>query len=172
MTNSGNNIREQTAEITRKDMSKLGIKVDLKYIEFNTLISKLDETYDWEAIVMGLTGGPEPNDGANVWKSTGRTHMWFPKQKQPSTDWEKRIDQIFDLGIKEIDPAKRKVLYDEWQAIANEQQPYIYTTAAMGMGALRNKFENIYPSVLAMANRQASTWNIWEIFVKEGQPLQ
>ena len=61
---------------------------------------------------------------------------------------------------------------DEWQAIANEQQPYIYTTAAMGMGALRNKFENIYPSVLAMANRQASTWNIWEIFVKEGQPLQ
>lgn len=172
ITNSGNNIREQTSEIARKDMAKLGIKVDLKYIEFNTLITKLDETYDWEAAVMGLTGGPEPNDGANVWKSSGRTHQWFPKQKQPSTDWEKRIDEIFDLGIREVDPAKRKVLYDEWQVIANEQQPFIYATAAMGMGALRNKFENIYPSVLAMAYRQAATWNIWEIFVKEGYPLQ
>lgn len=171
VTNSGNNIREQTAEIARKDMEKLGIKVDLKYIEFNTLISKLDETYDWEAIVMGLTGGPEPHDGANVWQSSGRTHMWFPKQKEPSTEWEKRIDQIFDAGIKEMDPHKRKALYDEWQVIANEQQPFIWTTAAMGMSAMRDKFENVYPTPIAGSWRQATTWNIEEIFIKEGYPL-
>jgi peptide/nickel transport system substrate-binding protein len=168
MTNAGNNIREQTAEIARKDMDKLGIKVDLKYIEFNTLISKMDETYDWEAIVMGLTGGPEPHDGCNVWKSSGRTHQWFPRQKSPSTDWEKRIDEIFDAGIKEMDPAKRKVLYDEWQVIANEQQPFIWTTAAMGLGAIRNKFENVYPTPIAMSYRQATSWNIWEMCIEEG----
>ncbi len=171
MTNSGNNLREQTAEISRKDMAKLGIKVDLKYIEFNTLISKMDETYDWEAIIMGLTGGPEPHEGSNVWKSSGRTHQWFPKQTSPSTDWEKRIDAIFEAGIKEMDPAKRKVLYDEWQVIANEQQPFIWTTAAMGMAAIRNKFENVYPTPIAMSYRQGTTWNLWEIFIKEGYPL-
>ncbi|MBI4580383.1 MAG: ABC transporter substrate-binding protein [Planctomycetes bacterium] len=172
MTNSGNNIREQTAEIARKDMTKLGIKVDLKYIEFNLLISKLDETFEWDAIVMGLTGSPEPHDGANVWPSGARNHMWFPREPAPSTDWEKRIDEIFAAGIKEMDPAKRKVLYDEWQAIANEHQPFIWTTAAMGMAAIRNKFENVYPTPLAGYYRQATSWNIEEIFIKEGYPLE
>lgn len=172
LTNAGNNVREQLAEIARKDMATLGIKVDLKYIEFNTLISKLDETYDWDAIIMGLTGGPEPHDGSNVWKSDGRMHMWFPRQTQPSTDWERRIDEIFAAGIQEFDPHKRKVLYDEWQEIANEQQPFIYTTAAMGMVAMRNKFDNVFPTPIAMSWRQATTWNLWEIFVKEGYPTR
>jgi ABC-type transport system substrate-binding protein len=70
-----------------------------------------------------------------------------------------------------MDPHKRKVLYDEWQVIANEQQPYIYTTAAMGMSAMRDKFENVYPAAIAGAWRQATTWNIEEIFIKEGYPL-
>lgn len=172
MTNAGNNLREQTAEIVRKDMAKLGIKVDLKYIEFNTLISKLDETYDWEAMVMALTGGPEPHFGANVWFSSGRMHMWYPKQKTPSTPWEARIDEIFTAGIKEMDQAKRKVLYDEWQMIISEQQPYIYTVARTELYAFRDRFDNVFPTVLAAASQVWTTWNIHEIFIKEGYPLE
>ncbi len=172
MTNSGNNLREQIAEILRKDMSRLGMKVDLKYIEFNTLISKMDETYDWEAIVMGLTGGPEPNDGANIWKSNARTHEWYPRQEKPSTPWEAEIDEIFNKGIKEMDRAKRKALYDRWQEIAAEQQPLVYTVAQAGLVAMRDRFENVYPTPLAGAWRQATTWNLDEIFIKERLPLQ
>jgi peptide/nickel transport system substrate-binding protein len=171
MTNAGNTLREQTAEIVRKDMARLGIKVNLKYIEFNTLISKLDETYDWEACIMGLTGGTEPHDAANVWKSSGRTHQWYPKQSKPSTAWEARIDEIFNLAIKEIDPAKRKVLYDEWQMIANEQQPFLYTVSPLVCGVIRDKFENVYPTSIAASWRQWTSWNIYEMFIKEGYPL-
>jgi peptide/nickel transport system substrate-binding protein len=146
--------------------------VNLKYIEFNTLVSKLDETYDWEAIVLGLTGGTEPHLGANVWKSDGRMHMWFPKQEAPSTEWEARIDEIFRLGIQEMDKAKRKKLYDEWQMIANEQQPFVYTVAPMAMIAFRNRFDNVYPTVLAAAARQACTWNIEELFIGQEYTLR
>jgi peptide/nickel transport system substrate-binding protein len=172
MTNAGNNLREQTAEILRKDLARLGIKVDLKFIEFNLLISKMDETFDWEALVMGLTGGTEPHSGSNVWKSSGRLHMWYPRQKTPATPWEARIDKIFAAGIKEMDRAKRKELYDEWQMIVNEQQPFVYTVADMDMYAWRNRFENVYPTVLAGAGRRWTYWNLHEIFVKEGHPLQ
>jgi len=170
LTNAGNNIREQTAEIVRKDVAQVGIKVDLKYIEFNTLITKMDETYDWEALVMGLTGGTEPHLGANVWKSNGRLHMWYPKQEKPSTPWEARIDEIFNTGIQEMDRAKRKALYDEWQMIANEQQPFVYTVSRLLLVAFSDKFENVYPTTLAATVRQACTWNIDELFIKEGYP--
>lgn len=168
MTNSGNTIREQTAEIVRKDLESIGMKVDLKYIEFNTLITKMDETFDWEALVMGLTGGTEPHLGANVWRSDARLHMWHPRQEKPATDWEARIDEIFEAGIKEPDRARRKALYDEWQMIVNEQQPFIYTVASEAIIAFRNKYDNVYPTVLAASIRQACTWNIEELFVREG----
>jgi len=171
MTNAGNNLREQTAEMIRKDMARLGIRVNLKYIEFNTLITKLDETFNWEAIIMGLTGSPEPYFGANVWKSSGRMHMWYPRQKQPSTDWEARIDEIFDEAIQEMDRAKRKRLFDEWQMIVNEQQPFIYTVSPLIMVAFSDKFGNVFPTTLAAAGRQACTWNLEELYIKEGYPL-
>jgi peptide/nickel transport system substrate-binding protein len=147
MTNSGNNMREQTAEIVRKDLAQLGIQVDLKFIEFNVLVSKMDETFDWEGLVMGLTGSSEPQLGANIWKSSGRLHMWYPKQKTPATPWEARIDQIFAEGIQEMERPKRKVLYDEYQMIANEQQPFVYTVAPLDLYAFSNKFDNIYPTI-------------------------
>ena len=30
-------------------------------------------------------------------------HMWYPSQKTPATAWEKRIDEIFDQGVQELD---------------------------------------------------------------------
>ncbi len=172
MTNAGNDQREKTSEIVRKDLERLGIRVSLKFIEFNTLISKLDETYDWEAVVMGLTGSPEPYDGANVWKSSGRVAMWFPKQKSPSTPWEARIDAIFAQAIKEPDRAKRKELFDEWQMIVNEQQPFIYTVSQRMMHGFKNKFENVYCTPIAGALRQWCDWNLDEMFIKEGYSLE
>jgi len=172
LTNAGNDQRERTAEILRKDMARLGIQVDLKYIEFNTLITKLDETFDWEAIVLGLTGSQEPYFGANVWKSSGRMHMWYPRQEQPSSDWEARIDAIFDEAIQEPNRPKRKVLFDEWQVIVNEQQPFIYTVSPLVLAAFSDKFGNVFPTTLAAAWRQACTWNIEELYIKEGYPLR
>ena len=68
-TNSGNEMREQACEFIRTDLGKIGIKVNYLPLEFNLLIDKMDVTYDWEALVMGLTGSSEPHWGANIWKS-------------------------------------------------------------------------------------------------------
>jgi peptide/nickel transport system substrate-binding protein len=145
-TNSGNTNREAMCDFIRKDLEGVGIRVNVLPLEFNALIDKLDNTYDWEAIVMGWTGGNEPNDGANFWKSSARYHMWWPEQKSPATDWEKRIDDIFYEGVQEFDPAKRKALYREWIEIVCREQPCVYLTTNERVGALRDKFGNVLPS--------------------------
>ena len=148
VTNSGNNVRIKIAEIIRKDLQDLGIRVHFQILEFNSIIQKLDNPpFDWDCILLGLTGGEEPHFGRNVWHSSGTLHMWYPRQASPSTPWEARIDTIFDLGVKEMDRAKRKELYDEWQVIASQKAPFIYTVLAERIECIWDKFENVNPNM-------------------------
>ena len=162
LTNAGNTVRERISEIVRKDLEQVGLKANLLFIEFNSLVTKLDKTFDWDCVLLGLTGGPEPHWGANVWKSSGRMHMWYPYQPKPATPWEARIDAIFAAAIEELDGAKRKVLYDEWQMIVNTQQPYVYTVAPEDLAAVRDGLGNVFVAPLGGALH-----NIHEIFIKE-----
>ncbi len=148
LTNSGNNVRVKIAEIIRKDLEMLGIKVHFQQLEFNSMIQKLDNPpFEWDAILMALTGGPEPHFGRNVWHSTGTLHMWHPGQKKPATQWEEEIDKIYDEGVKELDQTKRKALYNRWQQIVSDQLPFIYTILPERIFCISNKFGNLNPSL-------------------------
>lgn len=148
ITNSENNVRVRLAEIIRKDFSDVGIRVHFQVLQFNSVISKIDNPpFDWDAVVLGLTGGPEPHFGRNVWHSSGTLHMWYPRQSSPSTEWEARIDEIFDTAVRELDRYKRKELYDEWQVIAAQKQPLIYTVLSERIECIWNRFGNINPNM-------------------------
>jgi len=145
-TNSSNTDRRDIAGIIRYDLEKLGMKVNFLILEFNTLVSKLNANFEWDAIILGLTGGIEPHFGQNVWNSNGGLHLWYPKQESPATDWEKRIDELFILGVQELDENKRKIYYNEFQLIVSEKLPVIYTVLGARISGVRNKFENLQPT--------------------------
>ncbi len=146
VTNAGNTDRVQIINIIRKDLEQLGMKVHVSQLEFNNLVNKLNATYEWEGMVLGLTGGIEPHFGKNVWHSSGHLHMWNPRQETPSTEWEAEIDALFEAGVQELDPAKRKALYDRWQVIVAEQLPLIYTVLPASITAVKNRFGNLNPT--------------------------
>lgn len=162
LTNVENNIRVALANIIVTDLRDLGMDVVFQPMPFNQIVAKLDASFDWECILLGLTGGPEPHFGANIWFSHTLHHMWFPCQEKPSTDWEARIDELFIKGVQELDPEKRRVYYDEWQVIASEQLPLIYTVVQEMIVAVRNRFGNIFPTPYG-----GVTHNLEEIFVKD-----
>ena len=138
------------------------MKVNLVPVEFNTLVNKLMSSFDWDMVMIGLTGGVEPHFGQNVWRSSGGLHLWNPHQRKPATAWEERMDEIYDQGAQELDENKRKVLYDEFQRIVADQLPVIYTVLNMDMYAVRNKFGNLKPTVNGGAFH-----NIEEIYIKK-----
>ena len=97
---AGTTGRVQMAAIIRSDLEKLGAKVNLVPVEFNTLVNKLMSSFDWDMVMIGLTGGVEPHFGQNVWYSSGGLHLWDPRQNKPATAWEKRMDEIYDQGAQ------------------------------------------------------------------------
>jgi len=160
-TNANSTVRIKIANIIRKDLESLGFKVNFVPLEFNQLVSKIDSTYDWDAVMIGLTGGIEPHFGSNVWKSSGHLHMWYPRQKKPATEWEAEIDSIFNRAAQELDRKKRKELYDKWQMIVSEDLPLIYTVLPANIFAVRDKFGNLDPTSYGGA-----FYNIERIYVK------
>ena len=161
-TNAGSAERVDIAAIIRQDLERLGTKVNFRALEFNTLVSQLTSSFQWEAVILGLTGGIEPHFGKNVWMSSGQLHMWYPMQKTPATSWEKRIDEIFTQGVQELDENKRKVLYDEYQRIVAEELPIIYTVLSARLYAVRDKFGNLKPT-----NYGGVFHNPEELYIKE-----
>jgi peptide/nickel transport system substrate-binding protein len=148
VTNTGNIERGKIAEIIRKDLETIGFKVHFQPLEFNSLIQKTDNPpYDFDAVLLGLTGSIDPHFGINVWHSSGSLHMWYPRQKKPSTDWEAKTDSLFEAGVKELDIEKRKTIYNEWQRITAENLPLIYTVTSEQIYCIQNRFGNLNPSV-------------------------
>ena len=150
VTNTGNSVRERAAAIISQGMEQIGLKVDLQLIEFGDLVSQLTASYDWEAMVIGLTGGTEPHGGITVWHSSENLHLWNPNQPQPATEWEAEIDELYIKGSQELDRAKRIGHYLRAQEIAAENVPLIYTTLSERLNAVRNVFGNLTPTLYAV----------------------
>ncbi len=161
-TNADNEQRRSIAGIIRRDLEEIGFRVNFLPLAFNQVVARLDSTYDWDAVLLGLTGGPEPHFGRNVWASSGHLHMWHPRQKEPQTEWEAEIDFIFNQAVQILDEDKRKTLYDRWQEIVSEKLPFIYTVQPANIFAIRDNFGNLEPTSLGGAFH-----NIEEIYLKK-----
>ena len=148
VTNAGSDTRVRMAQMVRRDLSDIGLDVGFNQIDFNALVNQLSFTFDWEVVVMGLTGGPDPHFGSNVWVSSGGLHMWHPFQDEPERPWEAEIDQIFVDAVREVDEDRRRELYFHWQELVAEQLPLIFLPNEEMIFAVRNRLENVEPAPL------------------------
>lgn len=144
VTNSGNNERESVLNIVSSNWNAFGINSKANTLDFNNLVDALMSTYDWEAMIMGLTGGMWPGAGQNVWLSSGGLHFWNPNQESPATEWETEIDRIFNEARTEPDFELRKELWDEMYEIVYEQLPELLLYRQYSFLAIYDEWENVY----------------------------
>jgi peptide/nickel transport system substrate-binding protein len=165
-TNTGNDVRGKAAVLIAADLKELGFHVIFQPVEFNTLITKIDDTHDYDCVLLGFAPGtsPDPSMGMNIIKSDGYTHQWFPRQKTPSTDWEARLNELMDAQTKTLDYAERRKIYDEVQAILAEQQPMIFTVTPLYYAAIRSDVGNVRPTPLSYYR---GTWNLEQLYYKK-----
>lgn len=164
-TNAGALERESIGVMLKQDLEDLGMKVNFKPVEFNSLVNKLSNTNDWDMVIMGLTGSPlEPHDGKNVWTSKGSLHLFNMGVGNTSANniypWERKLDEIFEGGALKLSFAERKPIYDKYQEIIYNEKPILYLYSPIRITAIRKKFKNIFPSSLS-----GLVHNIEEIYV-------
>ncbi|MGJ8638572.1 MAG: ABC transporter substrate-binding protein [Opitutaceae bacterium] len=162
MTNSGNGLRIEMATVFKENMASLGIEVELQFLDFNTIITKTSDSFDYESCMLGLGGGaPDPFAGKDILMSGGRLHFWNPQQKTPATEWEARIDELMIKIGRNTDVELRKKDFFEVQEIIAEEVPFIFLVCAKDYVGYQNRWQNIEPTTLG-----GITWNIESLWAE------
>ena len=61
LVNQGNLARLLTAQIIQRELSKIGIKVHIRVVEWTTLINQFIDHRRFEAVILGWAMGPDPD---------------------------------------------------------------------------------------------------------------
>ena len=144
---SSNTVYNDIAQIIADECKRAGITVNVRQTDFQKLVEQLTATYDWQTLMIALSGGSIfPTQGSNVWVSSGNLHMWNPLQETPATDWEARVDHLYNEASCTVDAEKARPLWDEYQEIILEQCPVVYLVRSRSFFALQNRwdFSNVY----------------------------
>ncbi len=171
LTNAGNTQREATGVSIKQDLEALGIKVNFKPVEFNSLINRLVNQADFDCVIIALTSNIyEPNSGYNVWTPEGALHMFNKRTPNDDIstdkilDFERELEDIFRQGALELDFNKRKQIYSKYQKLVAKENPMIYLYAPLNIAALRNKVKNVTPTKTGgLVN------NLAEIYIDENK---
>jgi peptide/nickel transport system substrate-binding protein len=166
VTNSGNRTRENMATMIQQDLKKIGIKVNVVTLDFNSLLERMTQTFNYEACILGFQNVElDPNSQMAVWLSSADNHQWNPNQKAPATEWEAEIDKLMRAQAASGDEHKRKQYWDRVQQIAWEQEPFIYLINKDALVAISPSVRNAAPSVF----RPQTFWNVETLAVAQAR---
>jgi len=150
ITNAGNKYRERMAVLIQEDLQKIGIHVNVVTLDFPSLIERMTQSFDYEAIILGLTNVDlDPNGEMNVWLSSSENHQWNPQQKTPETPWEAEIDRLMRAQASSSDLKKRKEAFDRVQEIVVEQEPFIFLINKNALSAVSTAVHGAAPVILS-----------------------
>src|SRR5215203_1151239 len=163
-TNADNTMRVATANFIRDDLAKVGIRVILSPVDFNSLITNIRSDLQFEAVLLGSQNGvpPDPANAQNLLRSSGLSHYFFVKQQKPATPEEARIDSLIEKMITTIELNGRKAIWKEIQTIWNEQAWFVWLPILNVKLPVSDRFGNVQPSVMA----HRILWNIDRVYVK------
>ena len=163
LTSSSNAQRTKMATIIQDDLSQLGMTVQVVPMEFHAMVDRLQNSYNYEAAIMGLVSGDaDPTSEMNVWLSSGETHLWHPNQDKPATPWESEMDQLMQEQLVTLDYAKRKRLYDRVQEIVAEDLPVICLVSPNILVGASNRVGNFRPGILV----PYALWNVEQLYIQ------
>jgi peptide/nickel transport system substrate-binding protein len=165
-TNIENNERNKMAVLIVSELQKIGIHVILQPVEFNTMITKIDDTFDYDCCMLGnySDGGTDPFNLLDILKSAAYQHYWFPRQAQPSTPWEAQMDDLMDAQMKTLDLSEREKYFNQVQDLAADEQPMIFTVTPVYYTAIRPDIGNVRATPLSLFQ---VTWNAEQLYFKK-----
>jgi peptide/nickel transport system substrate-binding protein len=130
LATSSPTLHQATAEVVQANLAEIGISVELSLPEWGTRVA-MGNRGQYEFAVMGVVGvWPDPDSLATYLATAPGAYS------RPFGFSSAKIDSLLAAGRSELDPARRRVIYDELQHVAAEEAPIVglaWRTQAYGM---------------------------------------
>lgn len=133
-----NKQREMTAVLIQRRLQEIGVKVSIRVIEWASFVNRFIKTGDFDVVVLGWGLSLDP-DQYNIWHSSQQE----PGQFNFLGYSNKTVDQLLELGRKELNPHKREKIYREFSKHLLEDSPIVYLYAGYGLSAVHKRVKGI-----------------------------
>jgi peptide/nickel transport system substrate-binding protein len=166
LTQAGHTARQRTVSVIQEELRKVGLSVAIETADPQTLFGRFGGG-QYDTIYFGFQAGTiDPVGLAAFWMSSGPLHVWNPGQTTPATNWEARIDDLFNQQATTLDRAERIRLFAEAQRLFATELPMIHFAAPSVTVAMNARVGGALPSVLL----PPVLWNAERLFVTSGAP--
>jgi peptide/nickel transport system substrate-binding protein len=150
-TIAGNTQFEQLAQIFTDELKKVGLKVNFRPVDFNSLVAQLTTPGDdrkWDAILISISGGSNTFPFLDVVYPCGASVHSFNASGKCLQPWESQVDALFARGKQELDTAKRRQIGYEIQNLWSLNQPFVYLVSPGVHAAWNARVRGEYPANL------------------------
>lgn len=142
----GNPVRLNSAAIIQWRLEQIGIKMNIRVLEWSTLINEFIDKKRFEAILLGWSIGLDP-DQYDIWHSS-KTHekeLNFISYKNPE------VDGLLEQGRRTFDMNERRKIYGRLQEALAEDAPYVFLYVPYALPIVSSRFHNIKPSPIGIS---------------------
>jgi peptide/nickel transport system substrate-binding protein len=144
-TNQGDDRRKNAATIIQSNLKQVGVKVEVRIIEWAALLHHFLYKRNFEACIIGWALDYDPNQ-YDKWssKKTGPFDFNWMHYQNPEAD------KLLERGVSTFDPKERKKIYDKLQQILSEDQPCTFLWAGDALSVVHSRFYGIKPAPIGI----------------------
>jgi peptide/nickel transport system substrate-binding protein len=158
VTNNDNKQRKIAATLIQRRLKEVGIRVSLQLVEWATFISQYVNTHDFDAVLLGWSLSPDP-DQYSIWHSSQQD----PGQFNFVGLEDERIDRLLEKGLRTFDPEERAAIYHEFARELLRESPIVYLYAPLSLRAIHRRIHGIEPAPAGIG------YNVEDWYIPEGQ---
>jgi len=138
MTNQGNDERKKVAEIIQQRLKDIGVKADIQVIEWAAFIKEYVKPRRFEAVILGLGTGNDPDQYA-VWHSS----QTGPDQMNRTSYANPEVDRLLEAGRSSCNQGERVRYYHRIQEILAEDLPMVFLYFKDELPAVASRFHGV-----------------------------
>ncbi|MBI9081272.1 MAG: peptide-binding protein [Pseudodesulfovibrio sp.] len=153
LTNQGNTQRIKTGVIIQQRLKDIGIKVELRTVEWAAFIKEFVDKGRFDTIILGWNILQDP-DIFSVWHSSQAVErgLNFTRYINPE------LDDLLERGRRLVIQKKRKPIYDAVQRILHEDVPYCFLYVPKSLPIVQARVQNIKAAPAGISYNFTKWW--------------
>ncbi|MEW6214552.1 MAG: ABC transporter substrate-binding protein, partial [Nitrospirota bacterium] len=145
LVNQGNEARLKTAQIIKENLKKVGVDMNIKVLEWQTMLHEFIDRKRFEAVIMGWALSRDP-DAYDIWHSSKTREGEFNFISYRNEE----IDRLLLSGRRTFDIEKRRKIYYRIHEILVEDQPYTFLYVPDALPVLHKRFKGVEKAPLGI----------------------
>src|SRR5207248_10837268 len=141
LTNQGNDERKKVAEIVQAQLRELGVGVEIRTLEWASLLKEYIKKRRFEAIILGWGIGLDP-DQYEIWHSS----KTGPDELNQISYANHEVDALLEQGRTSCHQEERKKSYARLQEILAEDQPIVFLYFRDALPVVSSRVRGIVPA--------------------------